>query len=84
MVDAFTKDSAQQVDSTMAFTVCEDKVTFSERSYAQVHWIYEALKTTLKVSLNNYLNPANFGQIMTINKGNLFVFFYVGPSVKLG
>ena len=43
--------------------------------------IYQALKTTLKVSLNSYLNPANSGQIMTINTGNLFV-FEVGPSVK--
>ena len=40
-----------------------------------------ALKTTLKVSLNSYFNPANSGQIMTINTGNLFV-FEVGPSVK--
>ena len=37
--------------------------------------IYQDLKTTLKVSLNSYLNPANSGQIMTINKGNLFVCF---------
>ena len=43
--------------------------------------IYQDLKTTLKVSLNSYLNPANSGQIMTINTGNLFV-FKVGPSVK--
>ena len=43
---------------------------------------YLALKTTLKVSLYSYLNPANSGQIMTINTGNLFV-FEVGPSVKL-
>ena len=42
---------------------------------------YLALKTTLKVSLYSYLNPANSGQIMTINTGNLFV-FEVGPSVK--
>ena len=43
--------------------------------------IYQALKTTLKVSLKSYLNPANSGQIMTINKVNLFV-FEMGPSVK--
>ena len=30
---------------------------------------------------NCYLNPANSGQIMTINKVNLFV-FEVGPSAK--
>ena len=33
------------------------------------------------MSLYSYLNPANSGQIMTINTGNLFV-FEVGPSVK--
>ena len=42
--------------------------------------IYQAL-ATLKQSLNSYLNLANSGQIMTINKGNIFV-FEVGPSVK--
>ena len=41
-------------------------------TWSEVDWIYEALKTTLKVSLNSYLNPANSGQIMTINKVNLF------------
>ena len=44
-------------------------------------YTYLALKTTVKVSLNSYLSSANTGQIMTINKGNLFV-FEVGPSVK--
>ena len=34
VTDAFTKESEQQVDSTMALTICENKVTFSERSYA--------------------------------------------------
>ena len=38
--------------------------------------IYEALKTTLKVSLTSYLSPANSGQTMTINKGNLFQLFF--------
>ena len=38
--------------------------------------IYQALAT--KESLNSYLNLAN----LTINKGNLFVCFEVGPSVK--
>ena len=33
------------------------------------------------MSLYSYLNPANSGQIMTINTGNLFV-FEVGPSIK--
>ena len=42
---------------------------------------YLALKTTLKVSLYSYLNPAKSGQIMNINTGNLFV-FEVGLSVK--
>ena len=32
------------------------------------------------MSLYSYLNPANSGQIMTINTRNLFV-FKVGPSV---
>ena len=41
---------------------------------------YLALKPTLKVSLNSYLSPDS-GQIMTINKVNLFI-FEVGPSVK--
>ena len=30
VTDAFTKESEQQVDSTMALTICENKVTFSE------------------------------------------------------
>ena len=34
VTDAFTKESEQQVDSTMALTICENKVTFGERSYA--------------------------------------------------
>ena len=39
-------------------------------TWSEVHCIdvYEALKTTLKVSLNSYLKPANSGQIMTIKK----------------
>ena len=53
-------------------------------TWSEVVWImdiYEALKTTLKVSLNSYFVLANSGQIMAINKGNLFI-FEVGPSVK--
>ena len=34
VTDALTKESEQQVDSTLALTNCENKVTFSERSYA--------------------------------------------------
>ena len=33
------------------------------------------------MSLNSYLSSSKTGQIMTINKGNLFV-FEVGQSVK--
>ena len=43
--------------------------------------VYQALKTTLKVLVNSYFMLANSGRIMTINKGNLFI-FEVGPSVK--
>ena len=34
VTDAFTKECEQQVHSTMALTICEHKVTFSEQSYA--------------------------------------------------
>ena len=47
VTDAFTKESEQQVDSTMALTICENKVTFSERSYAHC-------------SMSIYMHPRTF------------------------
>ena len=51
VTDAFTKESEQQVASTMALTICENKVTFRERSYAHC-------------SMSRYVHPRTFDSIV--------------------
>ena len=77
VTDAFTKESEQQVDSTMALTICENKVTFSERSYAHC-------------SMCIYMHPRTFdpclgdeSRSLPVGRTLYFQFRYTDPSSHL-
>ena len=70
VTDAFTKESEQQVDSTMALTICENKVTFSERSYAHC-------------SMSIYMHPRTFDPFLGDESRSLPVGIYIHRAVSI-
>ena len=79
VTDAFTKESEQQVDSTMALAICENKVTFSERSYAHCSMSIYMHPRTFDPCLGDesrllpvgiYIHACTFGRVLHRATGN--------------